>query len=890
MTAKEESKDNADTAEVNKHWFPMTFLMAVIAIVLICFREQTEIAVYETLYNFNILNSNISLLHANSIKMFNEEIDVATNPNVYYSFDNLNATLFNNLNDSSNSNQKLTWSTYKPKYYFQISDYPSSGVEIGTLWHKSSVKFAVRNGRQFLKQFLKNLRYKVLPKSDKITYDYELYDPIIGYGKQIIKDFQNSVILHYEFVTEGSEIAYKVNGTPLNANKGETISMITFMNQKYKHEDNTLYLSDTFENGNFNSKVFKGHNSKLDNYTITVTSLLGKPYASENPNSFPNTNNSINNHLSIKLTDTDSYKIFEVFEFIMKRIASFFLNIPGANIQDLDMSNLQQLLDVDNHPEFNREEEESLNTGNLHFLQSSYSLDEPFEYIVILNGKDNIISNENIDKLIIEKRAQTANKYQSKFSYDSLSDEKYHKFSQVTFANLFSSLQFSEGLLNYKQSENSNFDSVDLGPYELMHLSPSRNYFPRGFYWDEGFHLATLKLYSSELSLKIIYEWFSVMMDKETGYIPRELFLGEDTKDGISSKWVTQYGDVGNPDVLVWTFVDILETAIQHNDLDGLSLIKELLVDGGLYEWFKKRFAWVIDIHSLNSDKEDLCFKKSFLKQKLYDSIEKDSVYQWKDQTNDHCFSSGLDDYPRGMTHNKDEINLYEPACEIHVDLMSWVTLFSKNLFIIARFLKIEEDMRYYKTVLKQNFKNLEILNYDTEKNMYCDVALKSHNKEMEHVCHEGYVSLFPFMLQLVPKEDTEKLMHFIEMLGNEQGLFSPFGIRSLSKKDQYYKTDEDYWRSKVWINMNYMILNSLHYYFKEQMHFNSALFLEASSVYEKLRTNIVENMYENWKSNDLGIVYENYNDEDGVGKGVEGFTGWSSLIINILYQLPENL
>ncbi|KAL6926903.1 hypothetical protein ACO0SA_003984 [Hanseniaspora valbyensis] len=773
-----------------------------------------------------------------------------------------------------------------------MSDYPFSGIDIGTLWHKTSGTTRVQNLNQFINSFLKNLRYKALPKNDKITYEYELYDPLVGYGKQIVTDFENNVIIHFEFITEGDEMAYKVNGYPLNAKKGDSVSMITFLNQQYgTDEDCEFYLTNQFENDSVNTREFKGFNSKISNYTITVKNVLGTPYSPENVNDYPNVSSYINNHLSLKVHNKNSHKIVDIFDYLMKRIASFFLTINDTSFQTLDLVNIHQLLDIENHPNFDKNKQESLNRGNLHLLQSSYSLDKPFQYNVIFNGKHNIISDENIDHMFAEKRIETETIYNSKFSDNIVTEiDKFDSLSKTTFANLFSSLQFSEGTFTYKDFESDDIEPVELGPYGLLHLSPSRNFFPRGFYWDEGFHLTTLKLYSSELSLKIIYDWFSVLMDKETGYIPRELFLGDDNKDGVEERWITQYGNVGNPDVLVWSFTDILDEALQNNDVEGLLLIKKLLIQDNLYEMFKKRFDWVIKLQSIENNEVNTCFKKSLISEKLKGIIEEKNIFKWKGQSNDHCFPSGLDDYPRGMTHNNEIPNFYTPDCEIHVDLMSWIILFSKNLQKLANFLQIEDEANYYKKFAEDTFKNLELLNYDTNKNMYCDVAVKSNDNKMEHVCHEGYVSLFPFMLRLIAKDDTEKLEHIVDILGNTEGLLSDFGIRSLSKKDQYYKTNENYWRSKIWVNMNYLILKSLHFYFGDNIDINSQLHAKASNIYKDVRTNIVENMYNNWQKNDLGIIFENYNDEGGDGMGVQGFTGWSSLIINILYELPNSL
>jgi mannosyl-oligosaccharide glucosidase len=46
--------------------------------------------------------------------------------------------------------------------------------------------------------------------------------------------------------------------------------------------------------------------------------------------------------------------------------------------------------------------------------------------------------------------------------------------------------------------------------------------------------------------------------------------------------------------------------------------------------------------------------------------------------------------------------------------------------------------------------------------------------------------------------------------VGDEEELWSEFGLRSLSKKDEFYGTAENYWRGPVWMNMNYLAVAQL--------------------------------------------------------------------------------
>ena len=55
-----------------------------------------------------------------------------------------------------------------------------------------------------------------------------------------------------------------------------------------------------------------------------------------------------------------------------------------------------------------------------------------------------------------------------------------------------------------------------------------------------------------------------------------------------------------------------------------------------------------------------------------------------------------------------------------------------------------------------------------------------------------------------------EHLGAVLDLIADEEELWSPFGIRSLSKKDELYGTDENYWRSPIWMPLNYLIVKEL--------------------------------------------------------------------------------
>ena len=80
-----------------------------------------------------------------------------------------------------------------------------------------------------------------------------------------------------------------------------------------------------------------------------------------------------------------------------------------------------------------------------------------------------------------------------------------------------------------------------------------------------------------------------------------------------------------------------------------------------------------------------------------------------------------------------------------------------------------------------------------------------------------GYVSVFPLLLKVLPP-DSPKLKALLDQVRDPAHLWTPFGLRSLSTRDQLYEQenapgDAPYWRGSIWINANYLAIDALHHY-----------------------------------------------------------------------------
>lgn len=117
---------------------------------------------------------------------------------------------------------------------------------------------------------------------------------------------------------------------------------------------------------------------------------------------------------------------------------------------------------------------------------------------------------------------------------------------------------------------------------------------------------------------------------------------------------------------------------------------------------------------------------------------------------------------------------------------------------------------------------------------------IPSSTDESIHVCHPGYVSLFPLLLGLLPPSSPH-LAPLLSMINDPAQLWSPGGIRSLSKQHPLYGQGENYWRGPVWMPMNYLALTSL---FRVYAREAGPSQVAAGETYARLRGAVVGNMF----------------------------------------------
>lgn len=237
---------------------------------------------------------------------------------------------------------------------------------------------------------------------------------------------------------------------------------------------------------------------------------------------------------------------------------------------------------------------------------------------------------------------------------------------------------------------------------------PSRSFFPRGFYWDEGFHQTLIGQWDNDLSLEIIESWFN--RQDSDGWIQREQILGDEARSRVPSEFQVQYPEHANPPTLfkaINLYLDrlqditktlsakrdghseqsplILESTLEHDVTNARLLNPAFAAEylAKIYPKLKLNYYWMRST------------MRGGIREYGRQSRSRVEGYRWRGRTLTHTLTSGLDDYPRAP---------HPSVGELHVDLLSWIGFMGRNLQSIAAIVGEEDDAEeledHYKAIV----------------------------------------------------------------------------------------------------------------------------------------------------------------------------------------------
>lgn len=289
------------------------------------------------------------------------------------------------------------------------------------------------------------------------------------------------------------------------------------------------------------------------------------------------------------------------------------------------------------------------------------------------------------------------------------------------------------------------------------------------------------------------------------GWIAREQILGMEARSKVPPEFTIQYPHYANPPTLFMALEAFMDKARSNKSFESVSLedngVAESLRSAtlrnpGLSNGYLRSFYPLMKRHYFwyrNTQRGDI---------KSYDreAFSTKEAYRWRGRSVQHILTSGIDDYPRPQPPHPGEL---------HVDLISWMGMMTRVMRRIATYLGEEEDAEEFAYYEQAITRNIDDLHWDEKEQTFCDATIDEF-EESVHVCHKGYISIFPFLTGMLGP-DSPRLKPVLDLIGDPTELWSEYGIRSLSKKDKFYGTEENYWRSPVWMPINYLVLKNLY-------------------------------------------------------------------------------
>lgn len=730
--------------------------------------------------------------------------------------------------------EELFWGTYKPHLLFALTQKSLNPITFGFLYYNLKNKDSKHI-------FLSNVRFKYNNHVLARYLEHNGYD----YAFEQIEDQANFLLCDISYMKENYS---------------------SFQQQTWKTTFDAMFkYSEDFEEADEQIK----NNKLVFSFYVTVKNHI--PHQTKN---FMG--------LKVKEYKQDHFLILEVFErsednvetakgfvkleameencFESKSFHEIF-QVNDADIWNIDNIYYDQIIQSEKFKRFERSGEEITNEGeeksndnyyniafinfffekNCKFVISYDSLEVPKEinetsHVELEKQKKEHFYHDFIEKFMVSKD----------ISYEDPIFLGRLKLSMYAFSNLIGGITHYYGRFHEVNNIFQHYFK------EVFSCTPSRAKFPRGFLWDEGFHLLIICKYDLELCMIILGNWFDLM--DFNGWIAREQIRNEETAYGLEERFIKQDNYEGNPPTLLFPLLYLIKNFKRGN------LNNEKFIDfvEKCYNKIKLWFFWFLE-NQTDDEKMDFFKDQNIFYEKLH--------FRWHckgDCHNGDFLGSGLDDFPRQLPGT---------LSVSHLDLHVWLVFMAESLGKIAGFLNQQVEMKEYQNIFQRLSQKMQTIFFDSKEKIFKDVMSLIENDELVFNENFGYINLFPLFFGY--NQDLESLKQYFKKIMDYEELWTDFGIRSLSKKSRYFGTGDNYWRGPIWIPINYLILRGLKVFYNNNE--------EANKIYTRLRDNLIRNLMKNFEL--TGLVWENYNAWTGIGQREAGFCGWSALITLILKE-----
>ncbi|KAK0197344.1 glycoside hydrolase [Armillaria mellea] len=776
---------------------------------------------------------------------------------------------------ASDDNDTL-WGAYRPNLYFGMRPQIPQSLMTGLIWFGAHDYQSVSRARHACSQ------------DDQLrSYTWNIYDPREG-GVQTIEDPLNNVRLTTEFIKvrgggNGGSWAARVKGEPIDPAAISRPSLIWYLG--LEGLGGLDMDTDEEEDGLDGEVKFSGSTPELDEFTIRIVDGPDNTYITEGPHASSFSARAGKTHyLGQPIPTGHIWQARDsILQTMIKRAQDVIAPYADPAVGLPDPSFILQLPD------------EVYSGSTLYAIQKTFT--GPFQFDVFF---DSASATQKLTSAVLDQGIPSLTKsYASRFSRTFPIPSSYpptpelEAFSQDITASLIGGVGYFHGTsiidrsFSFEWDEDDEISDDDIPleqrgpqltqPKSLLTATPSRSFFPRGFYWDEGFHLLHIGQWDDGLALEILKSWIDLI--DEDGWVGREQILGEEARSKVPPEFQTQYPKYANPPTLtmaVTAYIRRVKAADSGPSLADLGMDTQqtpLDIQGdhtpeartpafalsflkSIYKPLRRHYDWFRRT------------QRGLIKPYARLARSRTEAYRWRGRNLNHVLTSGMDDYPRSAPH----------AGELHLDLISWMGFFTRTMKEIAEFVGETDDALSFGEIYENIVGNIDDLHWDEEEGMYCDASVDDEDESM-HVCHRGYLSLFPFLLELV-SVDSPHLGRILDLVRDPEHLWSPYGLRSLSVSHPEFGQGENYWKGPIWVQMNFLALRALHQTYAAQ---EGPYQAQARKIYEELRRNVVDNIFKEYQR--TGYVWEQYDALTGEGRRSHPFTGWTSLVTLILSE-----
>ncbi|KAF2117832.1 glycoside hydrolase [Lophiotrema nucula] len=746
------------------------------------------------------------------------------------------------------NNASLLWGAYRPNLYLGIRPRVSESLLMGLMWGK------LGEGEHYL-------RHTCEQNDGMASYGWTAYDARRG-GTQTMNDTKNMIDITTEFVkmTEGTSSGswgLRVRGVPREDTlTGLRTSVVFYAAMEGMEACGEHCMLEAAEEraGGGKDQVPESVDIHVKNPQLGVATIyIPNPKGSARADRIDRTDTHEKTLVrSVNVSEEKIWQSRETFAEILKGRETAGPGIVNSMIEDRH------------------------GPGNAQFVQLVFNGSFEFDVLYLPQEAKRSITPSDLTRELEATLDLIGQRFNATLGpKPPFTNETHLTFARSMISNLLGGLGYFHGDSKYDKTHAAEYEEnapefwqaaanarkkakpQTRWSQELLTHVPSRSVFPRGFLWDEGFHLLPVLDWDLDLGIEVLRSWLSLM--DEDGWIAREQILGPEARTRVPEEFQVQYPHIANPPTLFWVvarYIDMLSGKAKYHGHHSVYLkdptaSKELLQE--IYPLLKRHYSWWrmtqygdVEAHSL---------PKASL----------DEGYRWRGRSPGYNYASGLDDYPRA-----------EPPdiTELHVDALAWVGVMADSLSKIADHTENTDDFQKFQAQYKAIALNIDIVHWNANQSLYCDTRV--WESQHTYTWPPGYVSLFPFMLGFLGPEHPN-LKASLDLMSNPAHLWTPYGIRSLSPSSTAYETGDNYWRSPIWINMNYLIIKRLLLLAQTPGPFQN----RCRDIYIELRRNVVNTVYNSYQ--ETGFAWEQYHPGTGKGQRTEHFTGWTALVVKIM-------